>query len=357
MPFDGNGTFTRLMNWTQDAAALIKIKADRHDQNDDDTAAGLTNCLTRDGQTQPTGNLPMNSKKIVNLGPPTADTDAATKAYVDAVKTFKTGLVISGADVNGQLNFSSATGANGLTFTGSDLSWLARLATAAGPGTPPVPPATLNRLVLNDKPDGSGTDVVTINDNGTIVSTSTITATAVLISKATTGNVHTWYKGPKDEDRMVMYTTAASYGHGFLRINGDDPATGAKKPVYTFQNDGIFKAPSTVYAGAAAYQVDGNSVGTIWANFSGGHTDAYTAINAQIEARGLAWANDRVSNLQFRRSGEQGSGGTTDFHSPSGSVITGYSRASGVSGQVFGLYYMQLQWFNPASGGWVAFHD
>jgi hypothetical protein len=357
MSFDGNGTFVRIMNWVQDAAALINIKADRHDQQDDDFAAGLTNCLTKDGQSQPTRDLPMNGKKLINLGDPVNAGDSANKKYVDAVKTFSTGLVISGADVNGQLNFSSTTGANGLTFTGADLSWLARLATAAGPGTPPVPPATLNRMVLNDKPDGSGTDVVTINDNGTIVATSTITATTMLISKATTGNVHTWFKGPKDEDRMVMYTTAASYGHGFLRINGDDPASGAKKPVYTFQNDGVFKAPGRVYAGAAYLDVNGNVNGTIWTNFAGGSADSYTAINAQIEARATAWANDRVSNLQFRRSGEQGSGGTIDFHSPSGSVITGYSRASGVSGQVFGLYYMQLQWFNPASGGWVAFHD
>jgi hypothetical protein len=351
-PFDGNGTFTRLMNWTQDAATPIKIKADRHDINDDDIASGLSNCVTRDGQSSPTGNIPMNSKKIVNLGPPTADTDAATKAYVDAVKTFKTGLVISGADVNGQLNFSSATGANGLTFTGSDLSWLARLATAAGPGTPPVPPATLNRLVLNDKPDGSGTDVVTINDNGTIVATGTITATPTLIAKATTGNVHTWYKGPKDEDRMVMYTAAASYGHGFLRINGDDPATGAKKPVYTFQNDGIFKAPSTVFAGNGSLQTDGNitaSTASIWANFSGSHNDAYTAINAQIEARARFW----VSQIYMQRSGSTYSGNVGDTNGwicPAGTVIIGYARAAGTSGPVYGLYYTSLQIYDPVNG-------
>ena len=83
MPFDGSGNFNRVMDWTNDAAAAIKIRADRHDQNDDDIAAGLSNTITKDGQSQPTANIPMNGKKLVNLGAPTVATDAATKAYVD----------------------------------------------------------------------------------------------------------------------------------------------------------------------------------------------------------------------------------------------------------------------------------
>lgn len=83
MPFDGSGNFNRVMDWTNDAAALIKIRADRHDQNDDDIAAGLSNTITKDGQTQPTANIPMNGKKLINLGAPTNPTDAATKGYAD----------------------------------------------------------------------------------------------------------------------------------------------------------------------------------------------------------------------------------------------------------------------------------
>lgn len=83
MPFDGSGTFNRLMNWVNDAAAGIKIKSDRHDAEDDNFAAGLSNTLTKDGQSQPTADIPMNGKKLVNVGAPTAGTDAATKSYVD----------------------------------------------------------------------------------------------------------------------------------------------------------------------------------------------------------------------------------------------------------------------------------
>lgn len=83
MPFDGSGNFNRVMNWVSDALANIKIVATRHDSEDDNFASGLSNCITKDGQTQPTANIPMNAKKIVNLATPTVATDAATKGYVD----------------------------------------------------------------------------------------------------------------------------------------------------------------------------------------------------------------------------------------------------------------------------------
>lgn len=60
------------------------------------TETALENTLSRDGTSPNTmgANLDMNSNKIVNLTTPTANTDAATKAYVDTVAA--TG--IAGAD-------------------------------------------------------------------------------------------------------------------------------------------------------------------------------------------------------------------------------------------------------------------
>lgn len=109
MPFDGSGTFNRVMNWVNDAAAGIKIKSDRHDQEDDNFAAGLSNTLTKDGQSQPTANIPMNGKKLVNLGAPTVGTDAATKGYVDTADTAK--VAGPAASVDGNVAaFSGTTG-------------------------------------------------------------------------------------------------------------------------------------------------------------------------------------------------------------------------------------------------------
>lgn len=117
MPFDGSGNFNRVMDWTNDAAANIKIRADRHDQNDDDIAAGLSNTITKDGQSQPTADIPMNGKKLTNLGAPVNPTDAATKATVDlkadkASPTF-TGKVTlpTGSAASASANLPAATAA------------------------------------------------------------------------------------------------------------------------------------------------------------------------------------------------------------------------------------------------------
>lgn len=48
--YDGNGLFVRSYNWVQDKANDIDITASRADTEDDGFAAGLSNCVTRDGQ-------------------------------------------------------------------------------------------------------------------------------------------------------------------------------------------------------------------------------------------------------------------------------------------------------------------
>jgi len=89
MPFDGSGNFNRVRNWVSDALANIKIVASRHDSEDDNFAAGLSQCITKDGQTQPTADIPMNGKKLINLAAPSTGTDAANKTYVDTADNLK----------------------------------------------------------------------------------------------------------------------------------------------------------------------------------------------------------------------------------------------------------------------------
>ena len=84
MPFNGSGVFQRVRNWVADAAAGTKIRADYHDNEDDGFAQGLTNCITKDGQTIVTQNIPFNSKRITGLADPVNPQDAATKAATDA---------------------------------------------------------------------------------------------------------------------------------------------------------------------------------------------------------------------------------------------------------------------------------
>lgn len=149
MPFDGSGNFNRIHNWTNDAAANIKILASRHDAEDTNFSAGLSQCLTRDGQTQPTADIPMNGRKITNLAAPTNPTDAATKGYADALRNFNTGINLSGAVPEARIGFTMA-----------DIGFGAR---AAG-----TPAGSVSRWVWNDEPDLSGTDIAVMTDTGSM---------------------------------------------------------------------------------------------------------------------------------------------------------------------------------------------
>lgn len=70
MPFNGSGTFNRdngvnsgASVWQNDRDGGANILADRHDVHDKDIGDALTNCITKDGQTNPSADLPMNSQK------------------------------------------------------------------------------------------------------------------------------------------------------------------------------------------------------------------------------------------------------------------------------------------------------
>ena len=87
MAFNGSGVFVRIHNWVTDAANNIKITASRMDAEFDGMATGLSNCITKDGQTTVTQNIPFNSNRLTNLADPSAAQDAATKNYVDGLTT------------------------------------------------------------------------------------------------------------------------------------------------------------------------------------------------------------------------------------------------------------------------------
>ena len=75
MSFNGAGVFVRLYSFVADAAANIKIRADRMDNEMNGFATGLSTCITKDGQTNPTANLKMSTFKHINVGDATLRTD------------------------------------------------------------------------------------------------------------------------------------------------------------------------------------------------------------------------------------------------------------------------------------------
>lgn len=93
MAFNGSGVFQRLYNWVNDAAAGINISSTRMDAEMDGMATGLSNCITKDGQTTITANIPMATYKFTGLGQGTVRTDSVR---LDQVQDGKLNWVSAG---------------------------------------------------------------------------------------------------------------------------------------------------------------------------------------------------------------------------------------------------------------------
>lgn len=105
MPFNGSGTFNRIYSWVTDAANGIDVSSTRTDNDTNDIASGLSNCICKDGQTTITANIPFSSFKITSLGLGTASTDAARIDNANAYSicefrlTLTTGVPVTTSDV------------------------------------------------------------------------------------------------------------------------------------------------------------------------------------------------------------------------------------------------------------------
>jgi len=84
MAYNGSGVFNRLYTWVTDRNNNIKIRADRMDAEFDGIATGLSNAITKDGQTTISANIPFNDKRITGLGDQAAATDAMNRQSCDA---------------------------------------------------------------------------------------------------------------------------------------------------------------------------------------------------------------------------------------------------------------------------------
>ncbi len=84
MSWNGAGSFNRIYSWVADKAAGLNISSTRMDADSNDMAAnGFGNCLTRDGQGQPTANLPMANFRHTGVGNGAARTDYASLGQVE----------------------------------------------------------------------------------------------------------------------------------------------------------------------------------------------------------------------------------------------------------------------------------
>lgn len=85
MPYNGTGSFVLVYDWPTDKINGIKIRADRMQAQEQDMAGnGLSNAITRDGQSPPTANLPMGGFKLTGNANGAAATDLPTMAQIQA---------------------------------------------------------------------------------------------------------------------------------------------------------------------------------------------------------------------------------------------------------------------------------
>lgn len=82
MARNGSGTHSRIHDWTADADAGIKIRADRMDAEFDDVSAEITASIAKDGQTTPTANLPMGGFRHTGVSDASARTDYASAGQI-----------------------------------------------------------------------------------------------------------------------------------------------------------------------------------------------------------------------------------------------------------------------------------
>jgi len=82
MAFNGSGTFERIYNWVNDKANGYKITASRMDGEFDGIASGLSQCITKDGQTTISANIPMANYKFTGLGNGSSRTDSIALGQV-----------------------------------------------------------------------------------------------------------------------------------------------------------------------------------------------------------------------------------------------------------------------------------
>lgn len=146
MAYDGNGNFLRLHNWTADAANGIDINASEMDGEDNGFAAGLSNCVTRDGQGKMSVNFLPSADNTLTLGSGAYRWSAVTAVAVNAT-------TLNATTINGNLNNvqTALELAAGVTPVNTQYSPgnVLRYATNTTPGVTDMTTAFLNALKSN----------------------------------------------------------------------------------------------------------------------------------------------------------------------------------------------------------------
>lgn len=223
MPFNGSGTFNPKLTFVDNSPAT----AEDQNSQDADIAAGLSNCMTRDGQGGATGNQNLNNHQINNLGAPVASGDAVNLTTLQAVLPI--GVVLDFTASGAPTNWAICQGQAVSRTTYATLFGLIGTAYGAGDGSTTFNiPNTQGRVVAAI--DGTGTILTsaTMSPNGGTLGATGGAQTYSLL----TGDlaIHTHTASVTDTGHTHTYTTVAaptlSYAAG-AGVNASNGGTGA----------------------------------------------------------------------------------------------------------------------------------
>ena len=126
MAFNGSGTYS--LPAGNPVVTGTTISSSTTNTTNSDIATALTNCITRDGQSTPSANLPMNAKKLTGLA---AGTTAGDSVRYEQV------LLLAGGTMTGAITFAAGqfgTNVNAFLTTPSSANLAAALTDETGTG-------------------------------------------------------------------------------------------------------------------------------------------------------------------------------------------------------------------------------
>lgn len=199
MSFNGSGTF-QINTAGQPVVSGTVISSSAFNALTADLATGLSTCITKDGQTTPTANIPMGNNKITGLAVGTAATDAATLAQVQSTAS-KLLTSVAGTDTitavaspaltayaTGQMFYFVSAGANTGAVTLNVDSLGAKAVTRKG-ATALVAGEIASGQVCVVVYDGTRFQLITEAKVGDVVGPASATDTAVVRYDGTTGKL------------------------------------------------------------------------------------------------------------------------------------------------------------------------
>jgi hypothetical protein len=187
MAFNGSGTYN--LPAGNPVVTGTTISSSTTNTTNSDIATALTNCITRDGQSTPSANLPMNAKKLTGLAAGTSAGDSVR--YEQVVLT---GAAL-GTPSSGTLSSCTVDGTNGVGYINipQNSQSAAYTLVAADAGKHIFHPSTdANARTFTIPANGSvaypiGTAISFVNMTSQVVSIAITSDTMYLAGTGTTG--------------------------------------------------------------------------------------------------------------------------------------------------------------------------